>query len=134
LLIEVRGDHPQAAASLTERCSSTVTSRSKSRSTVTMLSLTLESTNMTGRSACGPSLRRSFSTEQFHELFGAHARVRAATHPADQAPTAGRARIDAQRAAIFDDVHLIPPVEPMPLANRGGDRHLALAIEPHRAA
>src|ERR1017187_2967662 len=105
-------------------------------SSVRTSSMTLESTRVAAHPAVTAVWARgSFATQQFQELVRAHGGGRPAAHLVHESLPPGRAPLgtyDAQCVAVFDDVYLVTLMEAVPLAQGSGDRHLALAVEPHR--
>jgi hypothetical protein len=67
-------------------------------------------------------------------LVGAHRGRSSAAHPAHQALAMAGASANSHYAkgvAVFDDVHLVTFVGPVPLPKFGRDGHLALAVQTH---
>jgi hypothetical protein len=90
---------------------------------------------VTGRPAPTAGRGGSLVTQQSQELIGAHRGGRASPHVAHKPLTPGRAGLnpdDAQGIAILDDVHLVAFVQTMSLAQRSGNRYLALTVQPQR--
>src|SRR5690349_22981412 len=102
-------------------------------SSVATSSRTQEST----RVACSRTTRRVLLvTQQSHDLVSGHGRRRTATKSLRGPPAPRAAALpahDPQGVAHFDHVDLVAGVQAVLLADLGGNGHLSLAVQSHRA-